>query len=130
VSSFACLGEGLTHRMVLSKNMSSARPEKASLNAQHEPATKTETSTYQKPDSEDGWQKCVETMKDHDEKLLKGWRDELSNLLVFVSRGSDSERTWRLIESRLVSFLRWSLHSTSSHTPGCRRIQWNARRKY
>jgi hypothetical protein len=82
---------------MLSKNMASARSEKTSANAKREAATmqhgETEPSTYRKPDFEDGWQKCVETMKDYDEKLLKGWRDELSNLLVFVSLGSACEHT-------------------------------------
>lgn len=48
---------------------------------------------YNKPDSTDGWKKCLDIMDENDSSMLSGWKDELNNLLVFVcppSRVSES----------------------------------------
>lgn len=37
-----------------------------------------------KPDSAQAWEKVVETMTKYDDKMVEGWKDELSNLLIFV----------------------------------------------
>ena len=39
---------------------------------------------WQKTNSTRGWKHCVKTMTVYDEKLVEGWKDELSNILIFV----------------------------------------------
>lgn len=39
---------------------------------------------YVKPDSTQGWKKCLEIMDAHDKGMLDSWKDELNNLLIFV----------------------------------------------
>lgn len=37
------------------------------------------------PTSGEGWQRCLQTMTEHDNHLIDGWKEELSNMLIFVS---------------------------------------------
>ena len=41
---------------------------------------------WQKPDSTECWNECVKIMVAYDESMVKGWKDELNNLLIFVRR--------------------------------------------
>lgn len=34
---------------------------------------------------EKGWNFCWQTMEKHDNKLIRGWKEELNNVLIFVS---------------------------------------------
>jgi hypothetical protein len=47
--------------------------------------TTGQTHPGRRPDSAKGWQKCLATMNAHDNQLLSGWKEELSNHLIFVS---------------------------------------------
>lgn len=40
--------------------------------------------SWKKIDPTLGWEKVVKTMTEYDEKRVEGWKDELSNLLIFV----------------------------------------------
>jgi hypothetical protein len=42
-------------------------------------------SQYEKSITSDGWERCIAAMTDYDKQCLKRWRNELSDLLVFVS---------------------------------------------
>jgi hypothetical protein len=39
---------------------------------------------YEKPSTGDGWERCIRAMTAYDEKNLERWRNELSDLLLFV----------------------------------------------
>ena len=41
---------------------------------------------WKKPDSDQAWEQIVKVMTKYDDKMVGGWKDELSNLLVFVCR--------------------------------------------
>lgn len=60
-----------------------------------------------KPDTTDTWKHVLATMKKYDEKMLAGWKDELSNLLIFVSEARDVVSTLLTELARLVSSRRW-----------------------
>jgi hypothetical protein len=38
-----------------------------------------------KEDMQEGWATCLKVMTEHDQTLVKGWREEIDGLLIFVS---------------------------------------------
>jgi len=36
------------------------------------------------PKKGDPWEKCFKKVKDYDEDMCEGWREEVDNLLIFV----------------------------------------------
>lgn len=57
-------------------------PESGNTSRSHE----DKDFTIDPADVEAGWKHCVKTMSEFDEKLVRGWREELNNLLIFVRR--------------------------------------------
>lgn len=52
--------------------MQDTEPDKVGLKEEHDAA-------------ENSWAFCWKAMDDHDTKLMTGWREELNNVLIFVS---------------------------------------------
>lgn len=52
---------------------------------------------WKKTDSDQAWEKVVKVMTEYDDKMVERWKEELSNLLVFVRHFAHPSvilRTW------------------------------------
>lgn len=54
------------------------------LNVNQGQVEKDSQKEWQIPNATEGWKAVIDTMVEHDNKMIKGWRDELGNLLIFV----------------------------------------------
>lgn len=46
----------------------------------------------------EGWKFLWDSEKEFDQQMIDGWKDELNNLLVFVSSSSLRDRGWTDLE--------------------------------
>ena len=72
--------------------MTDEEPGDAGRRATVEPGVvaKDTRKEWQKPDASKGWKTIIDTMTEYDSKMVRGWKDELGNLLIFVCPTSRS----------------------------------------
>lgn len=79
------------------------------------------------------WTMYANLMKEADEAMVRGWKEEVDTLLVFV-RHQFRPTTALSSTSRRVCFLRWSPRSLSKHTSYCkttpRNVLYNCSNKF